>query len=59
MRDVAEVLRLKEQELARVKRQVEALRIVLPLLEAEEQSSSRSVSSLNHEGDHGASLTTN
>jgi hypothetical protein len=32
MRDVMELLRAKEQELLRVKRQVEALRIVLPLL---------------------------
>jgi hypothetical protein len=32
MRDVMELLRAKEQELLKVKRQVEALRIVLPLL---------------------------
>jgi hypothetical protein len=32
MRDVMELLRAKEQELLRVKRQVEALRIALPLL---------------------------
>jgi hypothetical protein len=36
MRDVMEVLRTKEQELQRVKREVEALRIALPLLGAEE-----------------------
>jgi hypothetical protein len=36
MRDVMELLRAKEQELLKVKRQVEALRIVLPLLGAEE-----------------------
>lgn len=32
MRDVAEVLRSKEQELSKVRRQVEALRIAAPLL---------------------------
>jgi hypothetical protein len=32
MRDVTELLRAKEQELAKVKRQVEALRIAAPLL---------------------------
>ncbi len=36
MRDVTEVLRAKEQELSKVKREVEALRIALPLLRAEE-----------------------
>ena len=37
MKDVMELLRSKEQELLRVKRQVEALRIALPLLsEADE-----------------------
>jgi len=36
MRDVMEVLRAKEQELSRVKREIEALRIALPLLGAEE-----------------------
>jgi hypothetical protein len=36
MRDVMELLRAKEQELLKVKRQVEALRIALPLLSAEE-----------------------
>jgi hypothetical protein len=36
MRDLKEVLRSKEQELAQVKRQVEALRIALPLLEGGE-----------------------
>lgn len=33
MKDVMELLRSKEQELTKVKRQVEALRIALPLLE--------------------------
>jgi hypothetical protein len=32
MRDVMELLRAKEQELLKVKRQVEALRIAAPLL---------------------------
>ena len=32
MRDVMELLRSKEQELVKVKRQVEALRIAAPLL---------------------------
>jgi hypothetical protein len=36
MKDVMELLRAKEQELLKVKRQVEALRIALPLLSAED-----------------------
>jgi hypothetical protein len=36
MRDVMELLRAKEQELANVRRQVEALRVALPLLSEEE-----------------------
>jgi hypothetical protein len=36
MKDVMELLRAKEQELVKVRRQVEALRIALPLLSAEE-----------------------
>ena len=36
MRDVTEVLRAKEQDLLRLKREVAALRIALPLLGAEE-----------------------
>ncbi|MFZ0317787.1 MAG: hypothetical protein WAL56_01570 [Candidatus Sulfotelmatobacter sp.] len=36
MKDVMELLRAKEQELSRVKRQVEALRIALPLLRTED-----------------------
>ena len=35
MKDVMELLRAKEQELFKVKRQVEALRIALPLLGTE------------------------
>jgi hypothetical protein len=38
MRDVMELLRAKEQELLRVKRQVEALRIALPLLGGDDDS---------------------
>lgn len=37
MRDVMELLRAKEQELVKVKRQVEALRIAAPLLAGEQQ----------------------
>lgn len=40
MRDVMELLRAKEQELQKVKRQVEALRIAAPLLGSDEDSSS-------------------
>jgi hypothetical protein len=36
MRDVTELLHVKEQELLKVKRQVEALRIALPLLGTED-----------------------
>jgi hypothetical protein len=36
MRDVMELLRAKEQELLKVKRQVEALRIAAPLLAGEQ-----------------------
>jgi hypothetical protein len=36
MRDVMELLHAKEEELLKVKRQIEALRIALPLLRAEE-----------------------
>jgi hypothetical protein len=36
MRDVMEMLRAKEQEILKVKRQIEALRIALPLLGSEE-----------------------
>ena len=39
MRDVMELLRAKEQELLRVKRQVEALRIAAPLLGGEQEQS--------------------
>ncbi|MFZ0760448.1 MAG: hypothetical protein WAM69_10900 [Candidatus Sulfotelmatobacter sp.] len=36
MKDAMELLRAKEQELSKLKRQVEALRIALPLLGADE-----------------------
>ncbi|MGA7217177.1 MAG: hypothetical protein WBX38_02625 [Candidatus Sulfotelmatobacter sp.] len=39
MRDVMEMLRSKEQELLKVKRQVEALRIAAPLLGREDDLS--------------------
>jgi hypothetical protein len=37
MKDVMELLRAKEQEMLKVKRQVEALKIALPLLTADEE----------------------
>jgi len=36
MKDVMELLRAKEQELSKVRRQVEALRVALPLLSTED-----------------------
>lgn len=42
MRDVMELLRAKEQELVKVKRQVEALRIAAPLLGGEEERNTSS-----------------
>ena len=36
MKDVMELLRAKEQEVIKVKRQIEALRIALPLLSGDE-----------------------
>jgi hypothetical protein len=36
MKDVMELLRAKEQELVKVKKQIEALRIALPLLSDED-----------------------
>jgi hypothetical protein len=38
MKDVMELLRAKEQELLKLKRQVEALRIAAPLLGGEEDT---------------------
>ena len=42
MKDVMELLRAKEQELSKVKRQVEALRIAAPLLGGDEETGSSS-----------------
>ena len=42
MRDVMELLRAKEQELVKVKQQVEALRIAAPLLAGEQDQASPS-----------------
>jgi hypothetical protein len=42
MRDVMELLRAKDQELVKVKRQVEALRIAAPLLGGEQDQTSPS-----------------
>jgi hypothetical protein len=42
MRDVMELLRAKEQELLKVKRQVEALRIAAPLLVGEQDQTAPS-----------------
>ena len=41
MKSPFEVLRVKEQELVRVKKEVEALRITLPLLEGDSAAPSR------------------
>lgn len=38
MKDVIELLRAKEQELSKVRRQVDALRIALPLLSGEDDA---------------------
>jgi hypothetical protein len=38
MKDVMELLRAREQELLKVKRQVEALRIAVPLLSGDDDS---------------------
>jgi hypothetical protein len=43
MRNPYQVLREKERELERVKREVEALRIVGPLLEGEESASNKAI----------------
>jgi hypothetical protein len=42
MRDVMELLRAKEQELLKLKRQVEALRIAAPLLGGDEDKAASS-----------------
>ncbi len=46
MKNVYEVLRLKEIELARLEKEVEALRLVAPLLSEEKESSETSRSSI-------------
>jgi hypothetical protein len=50
MRDVMELLRIKEQELLKIKRQVEALRIAAPLLGSEEEESSGPAAHLPFKG---------
>jgi len=50
MRDVMELLRTKEQELLKIKRQVEALRIAAPLLGSEEEEPSGSAAHLPYNG---------
>ena len=47
MRDVMELLRAKEQELLKVKRQVEALRIAAPLLGEDDAASPSSTPMAN------------
>ncbi len=46
MKNVYEVLRLKEIELARLEKEVEALRLVAPLLSEEKESSETSRASI-------------
>jgi hypothetical protein len=50
MRDVMELLRAKEQELLKVKRQVEALRIAAPLLGREEDKTTSPTGPIAVEG---------
>ena len=47
MKNVYEVLRLKEIELAKLEKEVEALRLVAPLLSEEKEASETSRASLN------------
>jgi hypothetical protein len=53
MRDVMELLRAKEQELLKVKRQVEALRIAAPLLGGEEDKTASSGGPIAAKGANG------
>ena len=46
MRDVMELLRAKEQEVVRVKRQIEALRVAAPLLSGEEDTFASAAASM-------------
>jgi hypothetical protein len=48
-----ELLRAKEQELLKVKRQVEALRIAAPLLGAEEDKTASSLGQIHAKGANG------
>jgi hypothetical protein len=48
MKDVMELLRAKEQELVKVKKQVEALRIAAPLLGADEDQHGSGLSPVNN-----------
>jgi len=50
MKDVYEVLRLKENEISRVEVEVEALRVVAPLLSDDEESGSNSRSTSQGKG---------
>jgi hypothetical protein len=53
MKDVMELLRAKEQELLKVKRQVEALRIAAPLLGGDEDKASSSSGPIAAKGANG------
>jgi len=50
MRDVMELLRAKEQELLKLKRQVEALRVAAPLLGGEEDKGETSAGKMAARG---------
>jgi hypothetical protein len=50
MRDVMELLRAKEQELLKLRRQVEALRVAAPLLGAEEDKGETSTGKMAARG---------
>jgi hypothetical protein len=52
MRDVMELLRAKEQELSKVKRQVEALRVALPLLSGDDDPLVPKTATANRETGH-------
>jgi hypothetical protein len=49
MRDVMELLRVKEQELLKVRRQVEALRVAAPLLAGEQDQAPSNGPSMSKE----------
>lgn len=50
MRDLMELLRAKEQELLKVKRQVEALRVAAPLLGGEDDQAEASTGKMTARG---------